>query len=93
MCNGLFKGQDIDDTPNNKTEEDELEDEDGIKNLKINTIPKGMVELNFIFNQDESTHSRRNVEEKGDKECDLYNLGTKGDLKMVIIGKSCNFEE
>ena len=45
MCNGLFNWQDIDDTPNDKPKEDELEDEDGIINLKTNTIPKGMVEL------------------------------------------------
>ena len=49
MCNGHFKGQEIDDTLDEKLENDELEDEDGILNLKTNTIPKGMVELEHIF--------------------------------------------
>ena len=44
MCNGLFKGQEIDDTPNEKLEDDEIEDEDKIINLKTNTIPKEMLE-------------------------------------------------
>ena len=29
MCNGHFKGQEIDDTPDDKPEDDEPEDEDG----------------------------------------------------------------
>jgi hypothetical protein len=49
MCNGHFKGQEIDDTLDNKPEDDELEDEDEILNLKTNTILKGMVELEYIF--------------------------------------------
>ena len=45
MCSHHFEGQEIDNTPDEKLEDDELEDEDGILNLKTNTIPKGMVEL------------------------------------------------
>ena len=41
-----------------------------------------MLELGFIFDQGESTCSKRNVEEKGLEECDSYNLGTKEDPKM-----------
>ena len=59
LCNSLFKGQEIDDTPDEKPEDDELEDEDRIINLKKNTIPNGMVELECIFDQDKSTHSKR----------------------------------
>ena len=40
MCSHHFEGQEIDDTPDDKPEDD-----DGILNLKTNTIPKGMVEL------------------------------------------------
>ena len=90
MFNGLVKGQDIGDTPDDKPEDDELEDEDGIINLKTNTIPKGMVELEHIFDQDESTLNRRMTQEKGIEECDLYNLGTEEEPKMVQIGKAYN---
>ena len=54
MCNGHFKGKEIDDTLYKKPKDDELEDEDGILNLKNNTIPKGMVELECIFDRDDS---------------------------------------
>ena len=59
----MFKGKIID----NKLEEDkegerdnldekeEMEDKDGVWNLKMNTIPKGMVELEIMFDNDEST--------------------------------------
>ena len=93
MCNGLFKGQEIDDTPNEKLEDDELENEGGIINLKTNTIPKGMVELEHIFDQDESTHSKRNLEEKGVEECDSYNPSIEEDPKMVRIRNVCNPQE
>ena len=49
MCSGHFEGKEIDDTPDEKPEGDELEDKDGILNLKTNTIPKEMVELKYIF--------------------------------------------
>ena len=65
MCNGPFKVQDIDDTPDEKTENDELEDGDGIPNLKTNTIPRGMVDLERIFDHDETMLSRRMTQEKG----------------------------
>ena len=85
MCSHHFEGQKIDDTS-----DDELEDEVGILNLKTNTIPKGMVELEHIFDRDESTLNRRVTQEKGIKECDSYNLGTDEEPKMVQIGKACN---
>ena len=34
MCNGHFQGWQIDDTPDDKPKGDELEDEDGVLNLK-----------------------------------------------------------
>ena len=88
MCNGHFKGKEIDDTLDDKPEGDELKDEDGILNLKTNTIPKGMVELELIFDHGESTLNRRVTQEKGVKECDSYNLGTDEEPKMVQIGKA-----
>ncbi len=93
MCNHHFEGQEIDDTPDDRLEDDGLEDEDGILNLKTNTIPKGMVEPKCIFDRDESTLNRRETQKKGIKECDLYNLGTNEELRMVQIGKACNSQE
>lgn len=77
MCNGLFEGQEIDYTLDDKIKKDELEDEDGIIHLKTNTIPKGMVDFECIFDQDKLAHNKRTIEEKGIEECDSYNLGTK----------------
>ena len=93
MCSRHFEGQEIDDTPDDKPEDDELEDEDGILNLKTNTIPKGMVELECIFDHNESTLTRRVTQEKGIEECDSYNLGKEEEQKMVQIGKVCNLKE
>ena len=61
MFSHHFEGQEID---------DELKDEDGILNLKTNTIPKGMVELEHIFDHDESTLNKRVTQEKRIEECD-----------------------
>ena len=83
MCSDHFEGQEIDDTLDDKPEGDELEDKDRILNLKTNTIPKGMVELEHIFNHDESTLNRKMTQEKGIEECDLYNLCAKEDPKVV----------
>ena len=93
MCNGLFKGQEIDDTPKDKPKDDELEGEDGIINLKTNLIPNGMVDLERIFDWDESTHSKRSIEEKEIEEYDSYNLGIEEYTKMVRIRMECNPQE
>ena len=90
MYSDHFEGQEIDDTLDERPEDDGLEDEDGILNLKTNTIPKGMVELEHNFDFDESTLNRRMVKEKRIKECDLYNLDIDEDLRMVRIKKACN---
>ena len=52
-----------------------------------------MVELECIFDCDESALNRRETQEKGIKECDSYNLGTNKEPKMVQIGKVCNQQE
>ena len=93
MCNVHFKGQEIDDTPDEKPKDDELEDEDGILNLKTNTIPNGMVELQCIFYCYELTLNRRMTQEKGIEECESYNLGTDEDPIMVRIGNTCNAQK
>lgn len=59
MLNDHFKGKEIDDTPDDKPKDEELEDEDGILNLKTNSIPKGMVELECIFDQAELVLSKK----------------------------------
>ena len=61
MCNYFFKGKEIDDTLDEKPKDDELEDEDGILNLEINSIPKGMVKLECIFYCDESMLNERMI--------------------------------
>ena len=53
MWNDHLKGKEIEATSDEKPEDDELEDEDGILNLKTKIIPKGMVKLECIFNYDE----------------------------------------
>ena len=67
MCSCHFEGQDIDDTLDEKPEDDELEDEHEILNQKNNTIPKGIIELECIFDCDELTLNRRVSQEKGIK--------------------------
>ena len=51
--------------------------------MKTNTIPKGMVELECIFDRDESTLNRRMTQEKGIEEFDSYNLGIDEEPRMV----------
>ena len=70
MCIRHFEGQEIDDTLDEKPKNDELRDEDGILNLKTNTILKGMVKLECIFDHDESALKRRVTQKKGIDECD-----------------------
>jgi len=88
MCSHHFQWKEIDNMPNDKLEDDELKDDDGILNLKTNTIPKGMVELERIFDCDESELNRRETPEKGIEEYDPSNLGTDEEPKMVQIGKA-----
>ena len=93
MCSCHFEGQDIDDVLDNEPENDKLEDEDEILNLKTNTIPKGMVELECIFDRDKSKLNRRMTKEKRIEECDSYNLGNEENPRIVQIGKACNPQE
>ncbi len=46
MCSLHFEGQEIDDTPDDRPEDDGLDDKDVILNLKTNSIPKGWLNLN-----------------------------------------------
>ena len=88
-----FEGQEIDDTPNDRLEGNELEDKYGILNMKTNTIPKGMVELEYIFYRNELALNIRMTQEKGIAKCDLYNLGTDEEPRMVQILKAYNTQE
>ena len=60
LSSQMFEGQIIDVEPNgdkekgDPNEEEETTDDDGIWNLKKNTIPRGMVELERMFDNDES---------------------------------------
>ena len=64
-----------------------MEDEDGIWNLKKNTIPKGIIELEIIFD----TNRLSNLKHQSTKgrECENINLGMKENVKNVFIGKVC----
>ena len=85
----LDEGEEKDD-PKKK---EEIEDGDGIWNLKTNTIPRGMVELERIFDKDESTKKRRPSPKVGNNDCDSFNLGLEEDPHMVKIGKVCMEQE
>ena len=91
----MFEGQIIDAEPKGGKQKDdpdkkeEIEDDDGICNLKTNTIPRGMVELERMFDKDESVKQRRPPLDVGNHDCDSFNLGSKEDPRMVKIGKVC----
>ena len=92
----MFKGHIIDVEPDGDKEkgdpnegEEEITNDDGIWNLKKNTIPRGMVELKRMFDNDESAKQRRPPLEKGNDDCALVNLGMNEDPHMVKIGKAC----
>lgn len=67
---GVFEAQIIDEE---ETEEAEF-DTKGILNLKTNVIPKGMVELERLFDPDKLS---RNQSTQGN-DCEAVNLGTEG---------------
>ena len=74
-------------------EKEEIEDDDGIWNLKMNTIPRGMVELERMLNKDESTKQRRPPPDMGNNDCDSFNLGLEEDPHIVKIRKVCTKQE
>lgn len=70
---------------------EELEfDPEGILNLKTNTIPKGMVELETIFDVDKLQTIKSQITEGS--ACETINLGSD-EVKNVFIGKACTLEE
>lgn len=71
----------------NPDEIEERENEDGIWNLKTNTIPKGMVDLEWIFDNDEFSKQRRPSLDVGNDDYNLFNLDFEGDPWMVKIGR------
>ena len=90
LSNQIFEGQIIDTEPEEDKErgdpdqkEEEMIGDNGIWNLKANTIPKGMVELKRMFDNDESTKIRRPPPERGSDECVLVNLVISEDPRMV----------
>ena len=100
MNSQIFEGQIIDTEPNGDKEkgdpnekEEEIGDDDGIWNLKTNTIPRGMVELERMFDNNESEGQRRPPPKKGSDNCVSFNLGTREDPRMVKIGKACTEQE
>lgn len=67
-CSGVFEAQIIDEE---ETEEAKC-DTEGILNLKTNVIPRGMVELERLFDTDKLS---RNQSTQGN-DCEAVNLGT-----------------
>jgi len=84
----MFTAQIIDEEEVEPTEID-LE---GVLNLKTNTIPRGMVELERLFDTDNLGTQKKEGESPGGK-CDPFNLGTEADVKNVFIGKASTEDE
>ena len=51
-------------------EKEEIEDDDDIWNLKTNTIPRGMIELERMLNNDELVKQRRPSPDMGNDNFD-----------------------
>ena len=66
-------------------------DAEGIMSLKENTIPKGIIELERIFDMDQ--FHKMQYQPTGGDECEKVNLGTEDCPKIVHIGKVCTPKE
>lgn len=76
-----------------ETEEEEL-DIEGTINMKTNTIPRGMVQLQRIYDLDHiRDHDQQTKKGSIDSECDAHNLGTAKNVKNVFINKFYTLEE
>lgn len=78
---------------NEQEEKIEESDELGILNLKTNSISKGMVALERIFDKDEHARERGKTLVVDGDDCELYNLGTQLEPREVRIGKVSTPEE
>lgn len=63
-------------------------DIEGVLNLKSNSIPKGMVALEIIFDLDPRAREKISAIDKGG-EYEIVNLANFGPKKNVYIGKAC----
>ena len=64
---------------------------EGIMSLKTNTIPKGMIELERIFDMDQ--FNKIPYQPTGGDECKKVNFRTEESPKIVHIGKVCTPKE
>ena len=78
---------------NDLNKNEQIEDDDGIWNLKTNTIPRGMVELERMFSKDELVKQRISPLDMGNEDYDSFNLGLEEEPHMVKIGKVCIEQE
>lgn len=63
---------------------------EGVIKLKKNIIPRGMVQLERIFNLDKIKDQDQQAKKDSiGSECDTYNMGTPDEVKNVFIGKVC----
>ena len=83
----IFTAQIID----GEVDEEAEIDTEGIMSLKTNTIPKGMIELERIFDMDQ--FHKTQYQPTGGDECEKVNLGTEDCPKIVHIGKVCTPKE
>lgn len=66
-------------------------DSNGILELKTNFIPKGMIELERIFDRDKMKIER--LHNSSGSACETVNLGNDNEVKNVFIGKTCTHSE
>lgn len=92
---GIFASQIIEeDSADSDEDVFQVQDEDlvdGVVQLKTNKIPKGIVSLERLFDQDTIQHRMKdNIQVE---EAKKVNIGIEADPRNILIGKSCVGEE
>lgn len=88
LSSDIFATQIIDE---DETIEEAEFDDDGIMNLKINIIPRGIIKLERMFNQDQ-INEIKNQKTDGDQ-YEKVNAGVEDEIRNVCISKICTLEE
>lgn len=88
----VFTSQWIKEEQKQPTHEDQPPQQDeyvyGYLQLNTNKIPRGVIELQRLFDRD-VVQKNRPKEHINAKETDKVNLGSEQDLKYILLGKSC----
>lgn len=93
MSQRIFTTQQIEDDGEKQPIEEEqclLEDEyiDIFLQLKTNKLPKGVIELERLFDQD-VVQENRPKEHIRAEEIEKVNMGIEQDPKYILLGKTC----